>query len=219
MNTLIRSSEQPGGHAGPWHDGAVTFEERHIRLLLWVAVAVAGLGLWAFVLRGADQPADPFLTPVASALPNGVSPPGDPARRPLGGFGEIAITVAPAAGGDLLSWCLLAALEADQRARGLMEVTDLQGYSGMAFIYDTDSESAFYMRNTPTPLSIAWIDAAGAVVSTADMAPCEDREGCPTYPPAGPYRTAIEVFQGRLPELGITAGATVTVGGACAARA
>ena len=100
-----------------------------------------------------------------------------------------------------------------------MEVTDLRGYSGMAFLYDEDSTGGFYMRNTPTPLSIAWIDAAGGLVSTADMAPCEDREGCPTYPPAGPYRTAIEVFQGGLDDLGITSGATVTVGGACAPRA
>lgn len=194
------------------------FDERRIRLLLWVALGLAGLGFWAFVLRGADQPADPYIRSGASALPEGVSPPGDPARVSFGDFGEIAITVEPAGGGGLLSWCLLAALQADQRARGLMGVTDLQGYSGMAFVYDADVENGFYMRNTPTPLSIAWVDGAGAVVSTADMAPCDDREGCPTYPPAGAYRTAIEVFQGGLDELGITGGATVTVGGACAPR-
>ena len=67
-----------------------------------------------------------------------------------------------------------------------MEVTDLQGYSGMAFVYDEDVQNAFHMRNTPTPLSIAWIAADGSVVSTADMEPCEDRDGCPTYPPVGP---------------------------------
>ena len=51
------------------------------------------------------------------------------------------------------------------------------------------------------------------------MEPCEDREGCPTYPSDGRYRYAIEVFQGDLPALGITEGATVTVGGRCAPRA
>lgn len=195
----------------------VTFDERRARHLLWAACAVVGLGLYAFVLRGADQPADPYLEPPASSttLP-AVAPPGDPARVPLEGFDEVAIAVAPADGGDLLAWCLLAARTAQQRGRGLMEVTDLQGYSGMAFLYDTDVSNAFYMRNTPTPLSIAWVDAAGDVVSIADMAPCEDREGCPTYPPAGPYRTAIEVFEGGLDELGITEGAKVFVGGACA---
>jgi uncharacterized membrane protein (UPF0127 family) len=196
----------------------VSFDERHIRRLLWVALGVTGLGLWAFLLRGADQPADPYLAVDRSALPAGVAPPGDPARVPLDGFGEIAVTVAPADGGPLVSWCLLAALQAEQRARGLMGVTDLRGYSGMAFLYDTDVANSFYMRNTPTPLSIAWIDGGGAIVSTTDMAPCEDRDGCPTYPPGGRYRTAIEVPLGTLPSLGITEGATVTVGGACAAR-
>jgi uncharacterized protein len=196
----------------------VILDERRLRLLLAAALVVLGAGVYVFVLRGADQPADPYLATTRTTLANPLVPPGDPARVPFEGFDEIAITVAPAGGGDLLSWCLLAALRAEQRARGLMQVTDLQGYSGMAFIYDTDVTNAFYMRNTPTPLSIAWIDNAGGVVSTADMAPCEDREGCPLYPPAGPYRTAIEVFQGGLDELGITAGATVSVGGACAAR-
>jgi uncharacterized membrane protein (UPF0127 family) len=202
---------------------------RQMRALLWVAVALIGFGIWAFFLRGADEPADPVLgAPVDPALGLGTastdpgdpgpSPPtpGDPERVLLPGFSEVAITVDPPGEGGLLAWCLLAAITAEQRSRGLMEVTDLQGYPGMAFLYDEPVENAFYMRNTPMPLSIAWIDGDGTLVSTADMVPCEDREGCPTYPPGGPYRTAIEVPQGRLGDLGITEGAIVTVGGACA---
>ena len=79
-----------------------------------------------------------------------------------------------------------------------MEVTDLQGYSGMAFVYEEDVQNAFYMRNTPMPLSIAWIAADGSVVTITDMEPCEDRDGCPSYAPSGPYRYAIEVPQGDL---------------------
>jgi uncharacterized membrane protein (UPF0127 family) len=196
----------------------VTRDERRTRLLLFVALVLTGLGLWAFVLRGADQPADPSVVAAASDLPAGVAAPGDPARVALEGFDEIAVTVAPADGGGLRAWCLLAAAREEQRQKGLMGVTDLQGYSGMAFLYDEDVDHAFYMRNTPTPLSIAWIDRAGGVVSIAAMAPCEDREGCPLYPPGGSYRTAIEVFEGGLDALGITEGATVTVGGSCAPR-
>lgn len=192
----------------------VSLDERRLRWLLRAALTVLALGALAFVVRGADEPDDPHLE---AAGPGG-SRPGDPDRVPVDGFGEVAVTVTPAGGGDLLAWCLLAAARAEQRARGLMELTDLQGYSGMAFLYDTDVANAFYMRDTPTPLSIAWIDASGAVVSTADMAPCEDRDGCPTYAPAGPYRTAIEVFQGGLDDLGIEPGAQVTVGGECAPR-
>jgi uncharacterized membrane protein (UPF0127 family) len=78
--------------------------------------------------------------------------------------------------------------------------------------------NGFHMRNTPTPLSIAWVAADGQVVTIEDMEPCEDGDGCPTYSPAGPYRYAIETFQGDLDDLGITEGATVTVGGTCAPR-
>lgn len=220
----------------PWHHGRV-LDVRRARWLLGLAVGLVVLGLVAFLLRGADGPADPYLegspsaaepgatsstaAPAASAPSptDGSVAPGDSGRVLLEGFDEVAIAVAPADGSALLRWCLLAALRAEQRSRGLMEVTDLQGYSGMAFVYEDDVNGAFYMRNTPTPLSIAWIDSTGRLVSTADMDPCEDREGCPTYAPAGSYRYAIEVFQGGLDDLGITPGATVTVGGSCAPRA
>ena len=197
---------------------AVSVDERQARRLLLVACGLVVLGLLAFLLRGADRPADPFVE--ATAPPAGsTTAPGDPARVPLEGFDEVAVSVHPADGSSWLAWCLLAARTAEQRSRGLMGVTDLQGYSGMAFLYEEDVTNAFYMRNTPTPLSIAWVAADGRLVSTADMAPCADRDDCPTYPPAGPYRTAIEVFQGGLDDLGITEGATIVVGGACAPRA
>jgi uncharacterized membrane protein (UPF0127 family) len=185
------------------------------RLLLLAAVVLAVAGAWAFLSRG-DGPAVPELgASVGPVSPTG-SPPGDPDRVLLDGFGEVAITVDPGDGSDLLTWCLLAALDAQQRGRGLMEVTDLQGYSGMVFVYEDDVANGFYMRNTPTPLSIAWVGADGAVVTTTDMDPCEDRDGCPTYSPERPYRYAIETFQGDLDDLGITEDARVAVGGACA---
>jgi uncharacterized membrane protein (UPF0127 family) len=186
-------------------------EDRRLRWLLWASVALIGAGVYAFVLRGADGPADPELAERVVA-----ARPGDPERVPFGGFGEVAISVDPGDGRGLLAWCLLAAQNQAQRSRGLMEVDDLQGYSGMAFVYDPPVENSFYMRNTPTPLSIAWIDEAGHLVSTADMEPCPDRDGCPTYPPAGPYSVAIEVFQGDLDELGIIPGSTTEITGSCA---
>jgi uncharacterized membrane protein (UPF0127 family) len=187
--------------------------DRRLRWLLWAALVLLAAGLWAFVVRGADQPADPSVGAVPSAAP------GDPARQRLSGFDETAITVDPGDGRGLLSWCLLAALDADQRSRGLMGVTDLQGYSGMAFVYDQPVDHSYYMRNTPMPLSIARIDGDGHPVSTADMAPCEDREGCPIYSPERPYELAIEVPQGGLSALGIGPGATVERSGSCAPTA
>jgi uncharacterized membrane protein (UPF0127 family)/predicted outer membrane lipoprotein len=174
----------------------MTSEERLARWLLGLSIAVAFAGVAALLLRSPDDDA-----PTAA--------------DPLSDFGHVAVRVQPEDGTGSLLWCLLAAVSADQRSRGLMEVTDLGRFEGMAFVYDEDVDHGFYMRNTPTPLSIAWISAAGEVVSTADMAPCGDREGCPVYPPGGRYRYAVEVFQGRLDDLGITEGATVLVGGPC----
>jgi uncharacterized membrane protein (UPF0127 family) len=171
--------------------------------LRWGIRLVLVASLLALLLRGADSPADPYiLTPEAVTVPA-------VARTPLEGFGETRITVRKADGG-LLAWCLLLAETDAQRARGLMQVTDLKGYDGMLFRYPGPVTEAYYMRNTPTPLSIAFVDGNGALVSTAEMPPCGDVADCPTYPPAGPFMTAIEVFQGGLPNLGIVPGSTVT---------
>ncbi len=130
-------------------------------------------------------------------------------RKPLDGFGETQVTVTNESG--TMTWCLLLAATEAQRNRGLMQVTDptLGGYDGMLFRFDSDSNDKFYMRNTPMPLSIAFMAAGGHVLSTTDMAPCADRPGCPLYSAAAPYRTAIEVPQGQLQRLGIDKDATV----------
>jgi uncharacterized membrane protein (UPF0127 family) len=142
-------------------------------------------------------------------------PPGDPDRTGLPGAGEAAASIT-ASDGTVTGCCLLVAATDEQRQRGLMEVTDLGGYQGMVFVFADDSEGGFWMRNTPTPLSIAWFDAEGAFVSATDMAPCPDDESdCPIYPPEGPYRFALEVFQGELDELGIGPGSRLRLGGDC----
>ena len=177
---------------------------RAITGLWWGIRLVLVASLLAWLLRGANGPADPHLL---TADPS-VTVPNVP-RTPLPGFGETRITV-HTVDGQRLAWCLLLAETPQQRERGLMQVTDLKGYNGMLFRYTSPVTESYYMRNTPMPLSIAYIDGAGKLVSTADMTPCDDVDGCPTYPPAGPFRTAIEVAQGALPLFGILPGATVT---------
>lgn len=120
--------------------------------------------------------------------------------------------------GEARLFCVLAARSIEQRQRGLMTVTDptLGGYDGMLFEFDADVTGGFWMRNTPMPLSIAYLDADGAVVATADMSPCQDSPDCPGYPPAAAYRRALEVPQGRLDDLGLASGARLEVGGPCA---
>jgi uncharacterized membrane protein (UPF0127 family) len=142
-------------------------------------------------------------------------PPGDPDRAAFGGFDEAAMAVTTP-DGETIGLCVLLALVEQQRQRGLMEVTDMAGYDGMLFAFPQDTETGFWMSNTPMPLSIGWFAADGALVSTEDMAPCEEGDDCPTYNPAGAYRFALEVPQGDLPSLGVEDGSTMAVGGACA---
>ena len=127
--------------------------------------------------------------------------------EPIGDFGEVAVEV------DGTPTCLLLAQTPTERARGLMTVTDLSGYPGMVFVFPSDSQGGFWMRNTPMPLSIAYLDADGAIVSTADMAPCDDDPACPSYPATGPYRFTVEVPQGQLASLGLVGDARLTITG------
>ncbi len=198
-----------------------------LALLRWAIGVILAIGLIGCVAKGANNPKDPYLAdPGSSGAPAALSATGGDTstdvgsaavgedspvvtRTPLTGFGETLITV-HTSDGDL-EWCLLLAETPTQRARGLMEVTDpaLGGYDGMLFRYDADVSEAYWMRNTPMALSIAFLSSQGSLVSTADMAPCADRPDCRNYPAAGPYRTAIEVPQGGLDHLGIVGGNTV----------
>ena len=213
-------------------------DDRRLRWLLYVALALIGLGLWFFVLRGADQPDDPTFEDLTTTVPGSVdggtvapeatattlSPDapevtaaGRAGRVPLAGFEEVSIAVDPGDGGGLLSWCLLLARTAQTRGQGMIGVSDLQGYDGMAFLYAEDVHNPYHMRNVPRPLSIGWFTADGEVVSTTDMAPCPAAdESCPLYEAEGPYRFAIEVFQGRLDDLGIGDRSRVWFTGPCA---
>jgi uncharacterized membrane protein (UPF0127 family) len=133
---------------------------------------------------------------------------------PLGGFGKAEVTISGPDGGTVTRCLHLA--DTPQRVRqGLMNVTDdrLGGYGGMLFMFPADTTGAFWMRNTPMPLSIAYLDSLGRVVSTADMRPCADRPDCPRYAPKGPYRYAVEVPRGRLGDLGLVAGSTLHIDG------
>jgi len=166
------------------------------RAVGWAVIVVAVLSVIAFLTVGANGPEDPTL----GGIP---------------GFGETAIQVVPAGGGTAGQYCALLASTEEQRAKGLMGRRDLAGFDAMVFVFDADSEGGFFMRNVPVGLSIAWFGADGRFVSATDMASCPDRDDCPTYPPARPYRQAIEVLQGDLAKLGIGEGSVLTVGGAC----
>jgi uncharacterized membrane protein (UPF0127 family) len=139
-------------------------------------------------------------------------------RAPVGLTAVVLTVTRP--DGTTVEVCVWVADEQDERSVGLMDVGDpeLGGKAGMVFLYDQDVTGSFWMRNTILPLSIAYVDAEGAVVSTTDMEPCpDDVSECPTYPPSGAYRMALEVPQGGLATVGVQDGSTLVLGGDCAA--
>ena len=123
------------------------------------------------------------------------------------GFGTIAARVT-ASDGETCELCLWLAADVATRARGLMQVTDLGGFDGMAFRYDAPHTTSFTMRNTVMPLSIAFFGADGALLDAFDMEPCV-AEPCPSYPTPADFVVAIEVPQGGLADLEIRAGSVL----------
>lgn len=85
------------------------------------------------------------------------------------------------------------------RGRGLMNVSDLLDLDGMLFVFDRDSSTRFWMRDTLIPLDIAFFDVAGTFVDGFVMEPCTTAN-CPTYRPNGSYRYALEMAEGDMPE-------------------
>lgn len=118
------------------------------------------------------------------------------------GFATVA-GVVTAADGETCEVCLWAARTEEERERGLMGVTDLSGADGMVFTWDAPTVVNFWMRDTPSPLSIAFFAADGSFVSSADMTPCLDGppDECTRYAAGGPYMYAVEVAEGALGDL------------------
>ncbi|MHC4444760.1 MAG: DUF192 domain-containing protein [Planctomycetota bacterium] len=100
-----------------------------------------------------------------------------------------------------------------ERTLGLMQVTEEElapfseatGQSppvihrGMLFIFPSEQPLGFWMRNTITPLDIAYIRRDGTIVNTYTMAPLETR----IYPSIEPAILALEVKAGTFAQLDI----------------
>ncbi len=95
----------------------------------------------------------------------------------------------------------------EQQTRGLMGRTLLGGNDGMLFVFDQDTTDAFWMKDTPLPLSIAFVQADGTVVAVQDMA--AESDDLHTSP--APYRYALEVNQGYFAAIGFGSGAHLVV--------
>lgn len=59
----------------------------------------------------------------------------------------------------------------EERERGLMERAGLCTDCGMLFVFETAARYDFWMKDTPLPLSIAFIGADGRVLNLDEMQP------------------------------------------------
>ncbi|QBX37683.1 DUF192 domain-containing protein [Brevundimonas sp. S30B] len=93
------------------------------------------------------------------------------------------------------------------RQRGLMFRDPLPDDRGMLFQFPQASEQSFWMRNTPSPLDIIYIDPRGRIVSIAKHATPMSDTPIPSY---GAANGVLEVRAGRADEIGAKPGDVVT---------
>jgi uncharacterized protein len=89
------------------------------------------------------------------------------------------------------------------RACGLSKRGELLENHGMLFIYPTQGTRTFWMKDTNIPLSIAFLDDRGAILSIQSMIPMQTAE---RYRSLQPVKYALEVNQGWFGDHGITVG-------------
>lgn len=78
------------------------------------------------------------------------------------------------------------------REKGLMFREKMGKNEGMLFVFSSVGYHAMWMRNTPLPLSVAFMDEAGKILSIHEMEPQSES----THQSAGPARFALEMNKG-----------------------
>jgi uncharacterized protein len=154
-----------------------------VAVLAWALASAAGL------VGGGDDPV--MVDSAVTTAPGGRS-------------ATVAYRLEPA-GGRPVTVRLEVAADPAARARGLMDRREVPAGTGMVFLYPRDVAEAYWMKNTLVSLSIAFVGADGRVVSVAEMAPCK-ADPCPSYPPAGQYRYAVELPAGAFEAAGVGEG-------------
>jgi len=93
----------------------------------------------------------------------------------------------------------------ETRAQGLMFRKALGPNEGMFFVFPRAEIHCMWMKNTLIPLSVAFLDEKGKVVSISDMQPQTETSHCA----AAPAKFALEMSHGWFAAKGIRAGATI----------
>lgn len=73
--------------------------------------------------------------------------------------------------GRLIPLVVEVAQSSAEQEMGYMGRKTIQGGTGMLFVYKSDRQMHFWMKNTPHALSIAFIDSQGLIREIRDMTP------------------------------------------------
>lgn len=91
------------------------------------------------------------------------------------------------------------------RQTGLMNRQHMATQNGMIFIFREANTHCMWMKNTPLPLSVAFIDDEGYIINIADMQPLSEQSHCAKHA----ARYALEMNQGWFAQRGIEPGQQV----------
>ncbi|MBP5157000.1 MAG: DUF192 domain-containing protein [Treponema sp.] len=94
------------------------------------------------------------------------------------------------------------AVKPEERNWGFMERKTIPDGTGMLFVFEKDQVLSFWMKNTPHPLSIAYIDSKGEVSDILDMTPYS----LESIRSSRSVRYALEVPQGFFKANGVSVG-------------
>ena len=94
------------------------------------------------------------------------------------------------------------ATTAQQRATGLMFRESLDKDRGMLFVFDSEADYPFWMKNTLVPLDIIWMDSSKRVVFISrDTLPCN--VSCETVDPMVDAKYVLEINAGESSEINV----------------
>jgi len=176
-----------GGETSPGEAGPVDVAVGLSKVFkAWLIGGVLVVAFIAVLLYGANRPANPSFVDArnqASTDSSGLA------------FAEKRI--------GFVARCLrvLVADTPEKRAQGLRNRDSLSEYQGMVFEFPETQNAKFTMSGVRFPLTIGFYDQNGQRVDAKDMEPCSgDASTCPAHGSQGPFRTALEVAKGQLPD-------------------
>ncbi len=91
------------------------------------------------------------------------------------------------------------------RQQGLMFREKMASNAGMVFVFDQLNPQCMWMKNTPLPLSVAFLDAEGKIINIEDMQPHKLDSHCS----AKPAKYALEMNIGWFKQKNIKPGTRI----------